>query len=345
MTHAFRATKLKVFLLAFALGITGAVAIQAHPAKAGGDYVVGVSNTLVGNGWREKMICSIKAQAQASGNVSKVIVDNRNMNAQQQAAGLRKLISQGANAIIVNPADRKALDSVIKQAKAKGIVVVAVDQAVSAPEAYVATNDQVKYGELGGQWLFQKLGGQGEVLYMRGIKGVPADSDRDKGFRKALKKFPGIKLTEVFSEWNFATGATIASQQIASGKQFDGVWTSGIDYTIVDAFKQAGVKVPPIVGADTKAFIKQLLDGQVGAAVTNPATIGGVGTRIALDVLAGKKPKRTTLLTPAVWDSVKNKKELNANYYKNRPATDSARNQVKPYTTYTDKQLFDCKGP
>ncbi|HEU4840693.1 MAG TPA: hypothetical protein VFT09_04595, partial [Ilumatobacteraceae bacterium] len=26
-----------------------------------GDYVVGVSNTLAGNGWREEMICAVKA--------------------------------------------------------------------------------------------------------------------------------------------------------------------------------------------------------------------------------------------------------------------------------------------
>ena len=34
-------------------------------------YVLGVSNTLVGNGWREEMICAVKAQALASGKVSR----------------------------------------------------------------------------------------------------------------------------------------------------------------------------------------------------------------------------------------------------------------------------------
>ena len=38
-------------------------------SSAGGPktFVVGVSNTLTGNGFREEMICSIKAQAKASG--------------------------------------------------------------------------------------------------------------------------------------------------------------------------------------------------------------------------------------------------------------------------------------
>jgi ABC-type sugar transport system substrate-binding protein len=52
------------------------VAVTASAPKA--TYVLGVSNTLVGNGWREEMICAVKAQATASGVVSKVIVANRN---------------------------------------------------------------------------------------------------------------------------------------------------------------------------------------------------------------------------------------------------------------------------
>ena len=47
-------------------------------AAGGGNYVIGVSNTLAGNGWREEMICSVKAQALASGRVSKVIAISKN---------------------------------------------------------------------------------------------------------------------------------------------------------------------------------------------------------------------------------------------------------------------------
>ena len=71
------------------------------------DYVIGVSNTLVGNGWREEMICAVKAQALASGKVSKVIIANRNGGPAEQIADIRNLISAGANAIIINPSTRR----------------------------------------------------------------------------------------------------------------------------------------------------------------------------------------------------------------------------------------------
>jgi ribose transport system substrate-binding protein len=309
-----------------------------------GNFVIGVSNTLAGNGWREQMICSVKAQALASGKVSKVIAISKNGGPTEQIQDLQNLISQGANAIIVNPSDREKLNPVIQQATQKKIVVVAVDQAVSEPTAYVATNDQVAYGRLGAEWLADKLGGKGNVLYMRGIDGVPADSDRDKGFQEVMAANPDIKVKEVFTGWDFTKGGDIAVQELGSGN-YDGVWTSGIDYTVVNAFKTVGKDPVPVVGADNNQFIQQLLDGSPGAAVTNPAVIGGVGTALALDVLQGKTVKRETLLTPEVWDAEEDKATLEANSFPDRDATFSSAVSVKPYTTYTNEQLFACKGP
>src|SRR5499433_805470 len=235
--------------------------LAAGTASAADKYVVGVSNTLIGNGWREEMICSIKAQAQASGLVSKVVVANRNGGPSEQIADLRSLISAGVNAIIVNPSDREALNSVIKQAASRGIVVVAVDQAVSAPEAYVLTNDQVAYGRRGAEALFKKLGGKGNVVEMRGIDGVPADADRHEGFQQALKKYPDIKVVaSVFTGWSFDKGAQETKDLISSGKQIDGIWTSGIDNVVVNAYKTANVKYLPVVGADNNGFMGQEID-------------------------------------------------------------------------------------
>jgi ribose transport system substrate-binding protein len=308
------------------------------------NFVIGVSNTLAGNGWREQMICSVKAQALASGKVSKVIAISKNGGPTEQIQDLQNLISQGADAIIVNPSDREKLNPVIQQATQKKIVVVAVDQAVTEPTAYVATNDQVAYGRLGAEWLAEQLGGKGNVLYMRGIDGVPADADRDKGFQEVMAQNPDIKTKEVFTGWDFTKGGDIAVQELGSGN-YDGVWTSGIDYTVVNAFKTVDKEPVPVVGADNNEFIQQLLEGSPGAAVTNPAVIGGVGTALALDVLSGKTVERETLLTPEVWDAEQDKATLEANSFPDREATFSAAVSVKPFTTYSNEQLLACKGP
>jgi ribose transport system substrate-binding protein len=320
-------------------------------ASGGGDsgkkYILGVSNTLVGNGFREEMICGAKAQALASGRVSKVLVQNQNGGAPEQIAAIRTLISAGANAILANPADAAALNPVIADAKRKGIVFVAIDQAVTAPDAYIATNDQVEYAKLGLAWLAKKLNGKGNIVEMRGAKGVPADTDRHKGFQEELKNWPNIKVVKsVYSNWDWPTASKEMLNILQSGTKVDGVWTSGIDSIVVDAYKTAGKPLVPIVGADNNGFLKQMINDKKldGAAVTNPAVIGGVGAAIAIDALTGKNPAKVTTLKPALWDR-SNQTEWEKYYNPKLPPTYSTFTEVKPYTTFTPEQLTKCQGP
>lgn len=350
------------FLLALALIVTACVAPAAPssgsgaassgeaaaPAKEGG-FVIGVSNTLVGNGWRDQMICAIKAQATASGLVDKVVVANRNGGPTEQIADIEGLISQGVNAIIINPTDREGLNAVIEAAIAQGIVVVAVDQAVTAEGAYVVTNDQTAYARVGAEWLFEKLGGKGKVAEMRGIDGVPADTDRHNGFQEALAKYPDIEVVaEVFTGWDPSTGAQQTLDLITT-KEINGIWTSGIDYPAVEQFQAANKPYVPIVGADNNGFVKQLLEladkGLVGAAVTNPPAIGAVGVAIALDALTGKNPEHTTLLTPQVF-STDDPEGLKSLYAPDQQPGWSTYVNIEPYTSYNGSaDVSACKGP
>jgi ribose transport system substrate-binding protein len=321
-------------------------------AVAADKYVVGVSNTLIGNGWREEMVCSVKAEALASGKVSKVILANRNGGPSEQIADLRNLISAGVNIIIVNPSDRKALDPVIKQAIDRKIVVVAVDQAVTAPGAYVVTNDQKEYGRLGAEALFKKLGGKGNVVELRGIDGVPADADRHEGFTEALKNYPDIKVVaSVFTNWSGDKAAQQMKELVSSGKKIDGVWTSGTDKNVVDAYRTANLKYVPVVGADNNGFMGEEIElkdaGLVGINVTNPPAVGGAGLAVALDVLEGKDHPHVIHLTPEVYDSTtpQGQEWLKAYYDPKGDPMNAVYSPVKPYTHYTVEQEKACKGP
>lgn len=359
MKHQSKLYLILGLLMALALVVTACVAPApggttasrsnaAAPAKKSG-FVIGVSNTLVGNGWREQMICAIKAEAKASGLVNKVIVVNRNGGPTEQIADLENLISQGVDAIILNPTDRKGLNAVIESAIGQKIVVVAIDQAVTAQGAYVVTNDQTAYAQLGAEWLFQKLGGKGNVAEMRGIDGVPADTDRHNGFEAALKKYPNIKVVaSTFTNWDPSTTAQQGLDLITT-KQIDGIWTSGGDYPVVQQFQAANKPYVPIVGADNNGFVKQLLElankGLVGAAVTNPPAIGAVGVSIALDALTGKNPQQTTLLTPKVFSS-DNPADLKAMYAPDQQPGWSTYVNIPPYTHYSGSaDVSACKGP
>jgi ribose transport system substrate-binding protein len=342
-------SKLFAGLAATALAVSIAGPAAAQDTK---QFTIGISNPgAVGNGWREEMICSMKAQALASGQVSAMTIIHRLTDAAGQLEDIRTLISLGVNAIVVNPASLDALNPALADAAAQGIVVVAVDAPVSAPTAYNLSNDQENYAYLGATWLFTQLGGAGDVVYMRGIPGHPADTDRDTGFDRAVAENPGIKVvSETSTNWDQATGTQQITDLLNAGTPMDGVWTSGIDNVIVDAFKTAGAPFVPIVGADNSGFVTQLVTepGLIGAAVTNPGSVGGAGVALALQILNGTMPAaQTTLLAPEVWDNVSDtgKAALAAAADPTLDPTWPLGLSVPGWTTYTKEQLLACKAP
>ena len=334
------------------------------PAKM---YTIGYSNGGgVGNGFREEQMCTARAQALVSGQVSQITVTSRNTDAAGQLQDIRDLIAKGVNAIVFNPNDPTALNPALAEAHAAGIVTVAVDSYVTDPNTYNLYNNQVQYAYLGAKWLFQQMGGTGTVYYMRGLAGNSADSDRDKGFKQALAQFPNIKVTPpagVATGWDPATATKLINNFIASG-QYDsiqGIWTSGMDSMVVDAIKAAGKKQVPLVGADLGAFVTQLLNptgypGLKGVAVTNTAGVGGAGVSLALKLLNGQTVQgdpsasqaNTILLTPVAVDNLTAAGKAQLKSWQSVPGLNPTWPlgiQIANWTTYTPDQAIACKGP
>ncbi len=314
-------------------------------------YKIGISNTVQGNGWREEMVCAMKAEALASGKVESLNIAHRNTDAAGQLEDIRNLIQAGVQAIVVNPANAEGINAAIKEATDAGIVVVAVDQAVTEPSAYILSNNQTEYAYLGAKWLFEQMGGKGAVVYMRGAAGAGADNDRDVGFKKAMAEYPDITIAqEVFTGWQQDQGKQQINDIIAAGVPFQGIWTSGIDNVIVDAMVESGAPLVPIVGADNAGFVGQLssVEGLQGAAVTNPGSVGGAGVALAIQILDGKMPaEKTVLVNPALWENVteEGKAKLAAAANPNLSPEWPVSVSIDGWTTYTMDQIIACKGP
>jgi ribose transport system substrate-binding protein len=340
---------------------------EAAPSEAAAAFKIGYSNGGgVGNGFREEQVCTAKAEALASGQVSELTTIHRNTDAAGQLQDIRDLIAKGVDAIVFNPNDPAALNPALAEAKAAGIETVSVDAYVTDPDAYNLYNNQIEYAKLGAKWLFEQMGGTGTVYYMRGLAGHPADSDRDIGFKEVLKDYPNIKVVPnadgVATGWDPATTTQLINEFISSGQYDDiqGIWTSGMDSQVVDAIKAAGKPYVPIVGADLGAFVAQLLDetnypGLKGAAVTNTAAVGGAGVALALKLLNGEtvatdpsaSQPNTVLLKPVVAENTTDagKELLKSWQVDGLDPLWPLGLQIDGYTTYTPEQAVACKGP
>jgi len=254
---------------------------------------------------------------------------------------------------------------------------------VTDPETLNLSNDQFNYGYVGASWLFKQLGGEGNVYYMRGIVGHPADLDRHAGVMKALDENPGIHLLPsndgVGTDWSPDKGTQLITDLINNGGYDDiqGIWTSGIDQQVVDAIQAAGKPFVPIVGADLKGFVEQLLnkktdtnpdgtkyEGLTGIAVYNPAAVGGAGVKLAAEVLNGETPETTSVDRT---DSQGNPVKVNAVFLPIPEAYDNVSEEGKAklaeidvdgldnlwpvswyingMTDYSFEQMQACKGP
>ena len=84
----------KLTMVAATIALGGAFAPSAFAAE----YTIGVSNTVQGNGWREQMICAMRAQALVEPDVSGLIVSHRNTDSAGQLEDLNNLIAAGLTA-------------------------------------------------------------------------------------------------------------------------------------------------------------------------------------------------------------------------------------------------------
>jgi ribose transport system substrate-binding protein len=337
----------------------------ASPSGSAASYTIGFSNPLgVGNGFREEQLCTAKAQALVSGQVSSGTWIHRNTDAAGQLSDIRDLIAADVDAIVFNPLDPEALNPALDEAQAAGIVTVAIDAYVTDPETYNLSNDQVAYGRIGAEWLFEQIGGQGRVWYTRGIPGHPADNDRHEGVLQALENYPDIELWPseegVHTNWDPTTATNLANDMVASPdyETLAGIWTSGMDSQVVDAVQAAGKPFVPIVGADLRAFVEQLLnvsgnyEGLEGIAVYNPASVGGAGVTLALQVLNGEEPQTTEgntvfLPEPLSYDNVSEEGQATLEEI-NVPELDPlwpVSWQIEGWTDYSFDEMKACKGP
>ncbi|HYJ23631.1 MAG TPA: substrate-binding domain-containing protein, partial [Acidimicrobiia bacterium] len=131
-------------------------------AAAGEGFVIGYSNGGgVGNGFREEQVCTAKAEALASGQVTELNQIHRNTDAAGQLSDIRDLIAADVDAIVFNPNDPEALNPALEEAAAAGIPTVSVDAFVTHEGTYNLYNNQIEYARLGAEWLFEQMGGEG----------------------------------------------------------------------------------------------------------------------------------------------------------------------------------------
>jgi ribose transport system substrate-binding protein len=295
----------KRFAVAAATGLAITLATAAAEAK---EYRIAVSNSYIGNEWRVEMINFMQAYAEKNlaGKV-KLTVNNSGTDPQKQIAVISDMISDKVDAILVNPASDTALDPILEEAHKQGILVVAFDQAVTAPDAYTVTVDFVKIGEIHAEWLAKTLNGKGNIIINRGVSGFPADKNLNQGMHNILDKYPDIKVVgEVYGKWDNAVSQQELTKVLTAQPKVDGILNQYGTYGALQALLNLNRPLIPMSGQGENGWRQAMLQykdkGLKGVSAGDPSVIGAYALKVTYDILEGKGPadKKISVPVPTV---------------------------------------------
>jgi fructose transport system substrate-binding protein len=182
--------------LAALIALTGAVQAASEP-------VIGLITKTETNPFFVKMKEGAEAAAKAQGakllsGAGKTDGDNAG-----QVTAMENMIAAGAKTILITPSDSKAIVPAIAKARAKGVMVIALDSPtdpVDATDALFAT-DNYQAGVLIGQYAKAALGGKpAKIVTLDLFPGHPVGAQRHNGFLKGFGlAAPDAKANELGS--------------------------------------------------------------------------------------------------------------------------------------------------
>ncbi|MEJ7763148.1 MAG: sugar ABC transporter substrate-binding protein, partial [Thermomicrobiales bacterium] len=272
----------------------GDTSMVKYDAVGEGPFNIALSNSYIGNVWRTQMINMAEAFVQTpdiAPFVSDFQVNSAGNDVNAQITAIENMISNGAQAIIINAADQTGLNTVVQRARQDGIVIVSFDNIVDVEDTVTINEDQVEMGRLWAQFLVDQLGGQGNVLMINGVAGTGVDAQRREGAAEVWAANPGITVVaEVNGDWDPGIAQTVTANALAANAQIDGVWCQGGTDGAVRAFIDAGRPLVPFAGEAENGFRKQMLqyaDQFQALSIGQTPGMGSVAIRAAIDLLRG----------------------------------------------------------
>lgn len=201
----------------------------------------------LGNPFFHVLVDSVEAQAEELGYKVEVF-DGQNV-ASNQPSQVEDVIQKGFDAIIINPADENSTANALQEAIDKDIPVITIDRQVEGVEgilSYLVT-DNLKGGELAGEWLAAYLPEGGNVIHVEGTIGTAPQRERGGGFLSVIdpKQNQDSKFTildTVVGDFSMAPAENVMTDMLVKHKDIDVVFAQNdtMAVGIVQAIENAG---------------------------------------------------------------------------------------------------------
>lgn len=266
-------------------------------------YKIGVSQCSYDD-WRLKLNEEINREALLYDDMDIEIVSAYD-DPERQQEDVRRFIRDGVDVIIASPQNTENLNSVLQEARNKGIKVIIFDRTASEKcyDVFVGADNQ-KLGKAAGDYLLYRLGRKGRFLEITGAPGSSPAAGRHEGFMTALTSAPEATLiSSVPGDWSENRGEEVADSLLRIYPDIDGVYAHNdrMATGVRNAADRLGLKEIVIVGTDAvpQGGIKSVAEGKIDATFMYP-TAGKELIALAHQAAVGQPLKDRLIISSAL---------------------------------------------
>lgn len=223
------------------------------------------------------------------------ILNDGKSDASLQISAIENFIVQQVDVIIVTPVDPKALDTVLKEAKKAGIVIINCNQEVATKDAFLRV-PEYSYGYAAGKmaadWINATIKGRNAKVAVLNRPVSEQLVQRSEGFKKGVTENSKATIVAVQTANTAELGLKAAETILQNFPDIDGFVCQndtaglGVYEALIAAGRKPGSAFITSVDGLPKAFEKIAEGGiYVGTVDSNPRGMGALAVETALKVI------------------------------------------------------------
>ncbi|WP_287619502.1 substrate-binding domain-containing protein [Parabacteroides sp.] len=256
-------------------------------------HVIGLSQCMLDDAWREAMINDMRIEASNYDNVEIIIKDAQNNN-ETQIQQIRDLIRQKVDVLIISPYQSEPITAVAEEAYRAGIPTIITDRKVNTDQytSFVGANNY-EIGLAAGNYAAHYLPPNAIILEIWGLTQTSPAQERHKGFVDALREREDLSFRKIEGQWLVDT-ARMELRKLEHPEQIDFVYAHNDMMAIAareyfmawDSIRGRDLR---IIGVDAVAGagLEAVEDGRINASFLYP-TGGEQVIRTAMRIIQGE---------------------------------------------------------
>ncbi|WP_287565212.1 substrate-binding domain-containing protein [Parabacteroides sp.] len=256
-------------------------------------HVIGLSQCMLDDAWREAMINDMRIEASNYDDVEIIIKDAQNNN-ETQIQQIRDLIRQKVDVLIISPYQSEPITAVAEEAYRAGIPTIITDRKVNTDQytSFVGANNY-EIGLAAGNYAAHYLPPNAIILEIWGLTQTSPAQERHKGFVDALREREDLSFRKIEGQWLVDT-ARMELRKLEHPEQIDFVYAHNDMMAIAareyfmawDSIRGRDLR---IIGVDAVAGagLEAVEDGRINASFLYP-TGGEQVIRTAMRIIQGE---------------------------------------------------------